>query len=241
MREALCQFWGEEMRAHGFQSVATPPLVASEAEELIFEEKSYAVFPGRGPAHAHLFAVTKGALPVRFAEMAEQFFPLPQEETEGLFLSRLQLTDSLHLFCTPQQALAECISSLQFFDRTIKILKLEPNWVLKDVRPLHSSVKQAEWKSAVRLLTEGIETVHTPFEKSLDPSVKEGPCLEMRVGDALGRKWAVASMGVDLIHGRSLSGVMLKGSLFGSVERLVALLLENGVDLNRIVRRAKPG
>lgn len=81
--------------------------------------------------------------------------------------------------------------------------------------------------------------------------------MEMRVSDSLGRKWALAFLGVDELVPRQTAlsfrsaerqekvpvkeaPVMLRGALLGSVERVVALLIENGVDINRVLRRAKP-
>ncbi len=241
--ESLYAFWKSAVQAQGYQLVATPPLLLDETEGgLEFEEKHYAVLPAKAAAHARLFSEGNYKVPVKFAECAETFFPLTREKTEGLLMSRLQRVDALHLFCTQSQALQECISSLQFFEQTIKIFPFEPHWVLLDSRPIHAPVRQAEWRLAVRLLAQALEGQQIQAEKSSQLAAKQGPRLEMRVSDSLGRKWAVASLGVDVWQPAKLNRpfVMLTGSLFGSFERLIALMLENGADLN-LLRRSKPG
>lgn len=255
LREALMDFWKKEVRGAGFQVVATPGLLKDDAGELEFEGQHYAVLPGRATAHARLFVdvgYQQRDLPIRFAESAELFLPLERDRLEGLLESRLRTADFLHSFCSREQALNECISSLQFFDKTIKMLNFEPYWVLADLRPVHSPVKQADWRHAVQLLRQAIEGAGFQVERQAQPAGMQGPFLEMCVGDSLGRKWALAFLGTDELipHQMAISfrdaerkeqaPVMLRGALFGSVERVVALLLENGVDINRVLRRAKP-
>ncbi|MCE5315924.1 MAG: hypothetical protein LLG04_00995, partial [Parachlamydia sp.] len=255
LRETLLDFWKREVRSAGFQVVATPGLLKDDAGDLEFEGQFYSAFPGRAAAHAKLFAeggYQHRDLPIRFAESAELFLPLAKVRLEGLFETRLRTSDYLHLFCTRQQVLGECISSLQFFDKTIKMLNFEPYWVLSDLRPVHSPVKQADWRQAVQLLSQGLEGAGIKAEKRSEPAGMQGPSLEMRIGDSLGRKWALAFLGTEELISRQMAlsfrdaerreqaPVMLRGALFGSVERVVALLLENGVDINSVVRRAKP-
>lgn len=266
LREALLDFWKKEVRGAGFQIVQTPGLWKENAGNFEVEGQEYAVLPARAAAHAKLFAqlFAEGGyqeLPVRLAECAERFLPQSRERLEGLFETRLRTCDYLHLFCTRQQALGACISSLQFFDKTIKMLCFEPYWVLADLRPVHSPVKQADWRHAAQLLQQSAEGAGIQVERRSQPAgiqgPLEGPALEMRVSDSLGRKWALAFLGVDELVPRQTAlsfrsaerqekvpvkeaPVMLRGALLGSVERVVALLIENGVDINRVLRRAKP-
>jgi threonyl-tRNA synthetase len=215
LREKIFDFWREAVEREGYQRVETPAM-----------------------SHAWLFSVGKYHLPVRFAEWADRFEP--QEELEGLFRTQLTRGDALHLFAAPEQALDLCISSLQFFDKTLKIFSFEAHWALVDSRPVHSPVRQADWRQAVQLLLGAAEGAGLPVEKSSQKAGEWGPHLEMRVADALGREWAVASWGVNLgVNLAKQMPVMFSGSLISSLERLVALALENGIDLNLELRRAK--
>src|SRR5262249_8673843 len=153
----------------------------------------------------------------KIAELGPQFFPLKAEETEGLFKSRIQTVDQLTLFCNSQEVVAQCISSLHFFEETIKIFSFEPEWVLFDQRAAGAPVSQSVWHCASSQLKEAVKGIQGHVEREVANPGWDGPRLEMRLSDSLGRKWPISHLGISCSLKKER--VTLTGSLFGALER----------------------
>lgn len=244
LREHLLTWWSDQMRRQGHQIIATPGMAHAVKEPILaveFEKEDYQLFSDRAEAHAHLYAQTQPTyqeMPVRYAEYGEKFEPVRRQDLEGMLRSRLFYADSINLFCEQGQVPQELISSLQFFDKIVKIFGFEYQWYLVASRGFRSAGTLAKWDLAVDWLIKAIEACgFTYAQDSLNEAVL-GPRLEIRISDPLGQGWPGPSLGVNLkypmqfkLHYKGSNGrehvpVMLSGSLFGSIERFTALLLE---------------
>ena len=171
--------------------------------------------------------------------MRRKVCPVPTQDLDGMLRTRLFYSDVLHSFCEEGQVLEELISSLQFFDKIVKIIGFESRWNLIAIRDSHAVGTLAKWDKAVNWLIEAMEICRFNYETDHLKEAVLGPRLELQLSDPLGQLWTCSKVGIDLHHSRSIKWegsrtgipaqkpVLVSGSLFGSVERFAALLLEN--------------
>jgi threonyl-tRNA synthetase len=228
MRQALLDKWRNLLTEERFQFICTPPLVEGELPS------------SRLPLHAELFALQQPAfydLPLRFAECANVEQPVAAHELCGLLRQPHFTADEESVFCRPDQVVKLLISSLQTINKTITILGLQCRSTLC-LRGEGSRGTPAQWKRALTWIEEALTQV--AFEgltREKQPSLS-GPRLELRVVDLLGREWLVAWVGIDCVlpeqlklgyqnkEGDALPPVMIARSLLTSLERTLALLVE---------------
>jgi threonyl-tRNA synthetase len=226
----------EKYGADSFQPIKTPV----EGEEFFLK-------PMNCPHHCEIYKSSPRSykdLPIRYAEFGTVYRYEQSGELHGLTRVRGFTQDDAHLFCMPSQVKDEFIkvidlvlytfNSLGFSDYTAQIS-------LRDQKD-HSKYigSDKNWEQAEKDILEAVE------EKGLKNVVIEygeaafyGPKLDFMVRDAIGRKWQLGTIQVDynLPERFDLTyigednakhrPVMKHRAPFGSLERFVAVLIEN--------------
>lgn len=197
--------------------------------------------PSLTPLHALTFQAlkpTERQMPIRYGECA-QFFEQEDEDTlAGLFKTRVYEADRVSLFCTPEQFFEEFISSLHFIEKIIKMFGFEHHWTF--VHRIQGRVPYFEkWDASVKEMERGLELCGIEYQKDPTTTHPYGPCVHVCITDALGREWKGPFLGIDFYHVEQLKlryskegtqnqePVLLVRSLFGSIERFLALLVEH--------------
>ena len=226
----------EKYGADSFQPIKTPV----EGEEFFLK-------PMNCPHHCEIYKSSPRSykdLPLRLAEFGTVYRYEQSGELHGLTRVRGFTQDDAHLFCMPGQVKEEFIkvidlvlyvfSSLGFSDYTAQISLRDRNDRSKYIG------SDENWELAEKSIIEAVE------EKGLKNVVIEygeaafyGPKLDFMVRDAIGRKWQLGTIQVDynLPERFDLTyigednakhrPVMIHRAPFGSLERFVAVLIEN--------------
>lgn len=245
LRNLLLDWWYREHRLQKYQLVSTPFSINSDmlqkAENRKFEDRSSGLIPIKAPLHALLFKSQLHSykeLPIRTCEFSEFCETEKESHLWGLFRCRVFNADCGYIFCLKDQVLPELISSLQFIEKNFKMLGFETHWYLiaKNTSFKGSAKK---WNESQDILTQAMSLCHLDFIHDTEENVSYGPRVELRVKDALGREWKGPYVYIDLSHpekfGLHYQGqedrmhppVMIGRSIFGSLERLTALLIEH--------------
>ena len=226
----------EKYGKDSFQPIKTPV----EGEEFLLK-------PMNCPHHCEIYKSSPRSykdLPLRLAEFGTVYRYEQSGELHGLTRVRGFTQDDAHLFCMPGQVKEEfkkvidlvlyTFSSLGFNDYTAQISLRD-----KDDRSKYIGSDE-NWELAEKDIQEAVE------EKVLQNVVIEygeaafyGPKLDFMVRDAIGRKWQLGTIQVDynLPERFDLTyigednakhrPVMIHRAPFGSLERFVAVLIEN--------------
>lgn len=226
----------EKYGKDSFQPIKTPV----EGEEFLLK-------PMNCPHHCEIYKSAPRSykdLPLRYAEFGTVYRYEQSGELHGLTRVRGFTQDDAHLFCMPNQVKEEFIkvidlvlytfSSLGFSDFTAQISLRDQNDHSKYIG------SDENWERAEKDIIEAVE------EKGLKNVVIEygeaafyGPKLDFMVRDAIGRKWQLGTIQVDynLPERFDLTyigednakhrPVMIHRAPFGSLERFVAVLIEN--------------
>lgn len=217
----------------------TPEIINAPFTEL--DGLSYVVPPCLTPSHARMFQANLHSykeLPIRYAECAVVSSIGKDGSLWGLLNNRLTLSDFAHIFCSPVQLETELISSLQFIDKFIKMFDFEYHWNLGG-RGQKFAGTLNQWKKAHDSFVNAFEKCGFTYSYHENESKFSGPFAEALLIDSIGREWKGPRISVDFNtperFGLRYQGpddemhapIMLVRSLFGSVERFTAVLVEH--------------
>ncbi|MBW8358986.1 MAG: threonine--tRNA ligase [Weeksellaceae bacterium] len=225
----------EKYGADSFQPIKTP----NEGEEFMLK-------PMNCPHHCEIYKVGQWSyrdLPKRFAEFGTVYRYEQSGELHGLTRVRGFTQDDAHLFCTPDQLMTEfegVIDLVMYVFRNLGFEDFVTQVSLRDPDNKEKYIGSDEnWEKAENAIitaakNKGLKTVVEYGEAAF-----YGPKLDFMVKDALGRKWQLGTIQVDYnlperfdltyigSDGEKHRPVMIHRAPFGSLERFIAILLEN--------------
>ena len=218
-----------------FQPIKTPK-----------ENEEFYLKPMNCPHHCEIYNSQKFSykdLPIRYAEFGTVYRYEQSGELHGLTRVRGFTQDDAHIFCTEDQLDSEfknvidltlyVFESLELSDFSAQISIRDP----KNMEKYIGDVKA--WEKSEKAIIKAVQ------DKNLDYNIEEGeaafygPKLDFMVKDALGRKWQLGTIQVDYNlpdrfdltyidkNNESKRPVMIHRAPFGSLERFIAILLEN--------------
>lgn len=199
--------------------------------------------PSLCPHHALIYrsrARSYRELPLRIAELGGMFRSEPSGVLGGLTRVRaIQLNDA-HVFCTPGQAGDEALAALELIGEAHRALGIRP---VRHRLSLPGAggkyvADPALWERATALLTEVLQRSGVPFEAVEGEAAFYGPKIDVQIADAAGRESTLSTVQIDFHQperfglrytgpdGSAHRPVMVHRSVIGSVERVVAHLIE---------------
>lgn len=221
--------------ADSFQPIKTP----NEGEEFLLK-------PMNCPHHCEIYKTSQWSyrdLPKRYAEFGTVYRYEQSGELHGLTRVRGFTQDDAHLFCTPDQLMEEfkktidlvlyVFGSLGFADFTAQISLRDPENKEKYIGS-DENWEKAETAIVTAATEKGLNTVTEYGEAAF-----YGPKLDFMVKDALGRSWQLGTIQVDYNlperfdlwytgnDNEKHRPVMIHRAPFGSMERFIAILIEN--------------
>ncbi|MFJ6619554.1 threonine--tRNA ligase [Kitasatospora sp. NPDC091335] len=199
--------------------------------------------PSLCPHHALIYRSRPHSyreLPLRMAELGGMYRSELSGVLGGLTRVRaIQLNDA-HVFCTPEQAADEAVAALELIREVHRVLGVVPVRYRLSLPGAGGKyvADPALWERAVALLTEVLERSGVPFEAAEGEAAFYGPKIDVQIADGAGREFTLSTVQIDFhqperfnLHYIGADGarhrpVMVHRSVIGSVERVVAHLIE---------------
>jgi len=225
----------EKYGADSFQPISTP----QEGEQFMLK-------PMNCPHHCEIYNATPHSykdMPLRMAEFGTVYRYEQSGELHGLTRVRSFTQDDAHHFCREDQLREEFKSIIDLILYIYKIVGFTEYSAQVSLRDPDNKQKyigsDENWERAER------DIIEAAAEKNLVTTVVTGeaafygPKLDFMVKDAIGRKWQLGTIQVDynlperfdLTYNGSDNQkhrpVMIHRTIFGSMERFVAVLIEN--------------
>jgi threonyl-tRNA synthetase len=241
---------------YGFQEVITPQLFRAELYKIsghyeLFREDMFSMEgdeheelmlkPMNCPGHCHLFASRKRSyreLPLRFAEFSRLHRNERSGTLTGLSRVRSMAQDDAHVYCEPEQVRGELDAFFALTAEVYRALGLPEPEVFVSTRPERFAGDPADWALAGEELAAAVERAGHPRRIKPGEGAFYGPKVEVDFGDALGRRWTLATLQVDVAmparfglryvgrDGGDHRPAMLHRAILGSLERFIALYIE---------------
>jgi threonyl-tRNA synthetase len=218
-----------------FQPIKTP----SEDEEFLLK-------PMNCPHHCEIYKSKPRSykdLPIRYAEFGTVYRYEQSGELHGLTRVRGFTQDDAHIFCTQDQVKEEfakvidlvlhVFGALGFGDFTAQVSLRDPE------KPEKYIGDEADWDLAEKGIQEVADEKGLSTVVALGEAAFYGPKLDFMVKDAIGRKWQLGTIQVDYTlpqrfeleyvgsDNKKHRPVMIHRAPFGSMERFIAILIEN--------------
>ena len=225
----------EKYGKDSFQPVSTP----QEGEQFMLK-------PMNCPHHCEIYNATPHSyrdLPLRMAEFGTVYRYEQSGELHGLTRVRSFTQDDAHHYCRPDQLKDEfksIIDLVQFIFKAVSLEDFTAQISLRDPENKDKYIGSDEnWKKAEKAIIEAAEEKKLETTVVLGEAAFYGPKLDFMVKDAIGRKWQLGTIQVDynlperfdLTYNGSDNQkhrpVMIHRAIFGSMERFIAVLIEN--------------
>jgi len=218
-----------------FQPIRTPD-----------EDEEYLLKPMNCPHHCEIYKTKPRSykdLPLRLAEFGTVYRYEQSGELHGLTRVRGFTQDDAHIFCRPDQVEEEFMKVIDLVLYVFKALGFNEYSAQVSLRDRENHEKyignDEDWDRAEQAIIKTAELKGLPTVVEYGEAAFYGPKLDFMVRDALGRKWQLGTIQVDYqlpqrfeleytgSDNQKHRPVMIHRAPFGSLERFVAILIEN--------------
>lgn len=177
-------------------------------------------------------------LPLRYFELGTVSRHEKSGVLHGLLRVREFTQDDAHIFCMPEQLHQEIINIIDFIRDTMAIFNFEYEMEIS-TRPEKSIGTDEDWERAERILKEVLDNQGIPYEINEGDGAFYGPKIDVKLKDAIGRKWQCATIQCDFAlperfdlyyvdsDGKRKRPVMLHRVILGAIERFMGVLIEH--------------
>ena len=255
LRTILEDFEKKEHLKRGYQIVIGPHLLRMELwkqsghfenyrDKMYFtkvEDAEYGIKPMNCLAHMLIYKSQIRSyrdLPIRYFELGTVYRHEKSGELHGLLRVRGFTQDDAHLLCRPDQLNEEICAIIEFVDDVMKIFGFEYEIELS-TRPEKSIGSDEDWDRATHALVQALKTKNLPYEVHEGEGAFYGPKIDVKLKDALNRRWQCATIQVDFTlperfdltyvgsDGERHRPVMLHRVILGAMERFIGVLIEH--------------
>lgn len=225
----------EKYGADSFRPITTPQ-----------EGEVFMLKPMNCPHHCEIYNATPHSyrdLPLRMAEFGTVYRYEQSGELHGLTRVRSFTQDDAHHFCRPDQLKDEFKSIIDLVQYIFKVggfSEFTAQISLRDPANKQKYIGSDEnWEKAEKAIIEAAGEKNLTTTIAMGEAAFYGPKLDFMVRDAIGRKWQLGTIQVDYNlperfeltymgnDNQKHQPVMIHRAIFGSMERFVAVLIEN--------------
>ena len=255
LRSLIENFERREHLKRGYQIVMGPQMLKADLwkrsghwdnyrDHMYFSEvegQMYGIKPMNCVAHMLIYKSRVRSyreLPLRFFELGTVLRHERSGVLHGLTRVRQFTQDDAHILCMPEQVESEILGVLEFVSEVMGIFGFEYEVELS-TRPEKSIGTDAEWELATNALIGALQTRGLPYEVCEGEGAFYGPKIDIKLKDALQRRWQCATIQCDFTlperfdltyvgpDGERHRPVMLHRVILGSLERFLGVLVEH--------------
>ena len=207
----------------------------------VIDDQSYGIKPMNCLSHMLIYRSKIRSyrdLPKRYFELGTVHRHERSGVLHGLLRVREFTQDDAHIICTPEQLNDEIRGVLNFVRDVMAIFQFEYDLEVS-TRPEKSIGTDEDWALATSALIQAVEQNGLPYEINEGDGAFYGPKIDVKLRDALGRKWQCATIQCDftlperfdLVYtdsdGQRKRPVMIHRVILGAIERFIGVLIEH--------------
>ncbi|MFC1841301.1 threonine--tRNA ligase [Thermodesulfobacteriota bacterium] len=255
LRHLIEDFEVKEHLKRGYEMVKGPQILKTDLwqksghfenyrENMYFTEidsQSYGIKPMNCLSHMLIYKSKIRS----YRDLPKRYFELGlvhRHERSGVLhgLSRVRefTQDDAHILCTPEQLGNEIKGVLEFISDVMSIFNFEYELEVS-TRPEKSIGSDEDWERATGSLIKAMEDLSLPYDINEGDGAFYGPKIDIKLKDALDRKWQCATVQCDFTlperfdlnfidqNGEKQRPVMIHRVILGSIERFIGVLIEH--------------
>jgi len=255
LRTVLEDFERREHLKRGYDIVLGPQILKKELwqrsghyenyrENMYFTEvdgQSYGIKPMNCLSHMMIYKSQLRSyreLPLRYFELGTVHRHERAGVLHGLLRVRGFTQDDAHIICMPEQLDAEIKGVISFVNDIMGIFGFDYEMELS-TRPEKSIGSDEDWERATNALRAALVDSGRPFDINEGDGAFYGPKIDIKLRDALDRKWQCATIQCDFTlperfdltyvaaDGEKRRPVMVHRVILGAIERFIGVLIEH--------------
>jgi len=253
--QELTNFWRHEHRLAGYEEIKTPLILNRSLweqsghwehfrENMYFtriDEQDYAVKPMNCPGAMLVYRSKLHSyrdLPRRIAEMGIVHRHELSGTLHGLMRVRSFTQDDAHIFMLPDQVESEVAGIIGLMDRFYSVFGFDYRVELS-TRPEKAMGSIEMWDKATAILEKVLKDKGVDYRLNIGDGAFYGPKIDFHLEDCLGRSWQCGTIQLDFQmpekfdltyvgeDGGKHRPAVIHRVIYGSMERLMALLIEH--------------
>jgi threonyl-tRNA synthetase len=255
LRHVLEEFEIREHLRRGYEIVKGPQILKTELwkksghfenyrENMYFTEidnQSYGIKPMNCLSHMLIYSSALRSyrdLPKRYFELGLVHRHERSGVLHGLLRVREFTQDDAHILCTPDQLDQEIKGVLDFVKDVMGIFGFEYDLEIS-TRPQKSIGSDEDWERATGALVKAMDDNRLPYQVNEGDGAFYGPKIDVKLTDALDRKWQCATIQCDFTlperfnlfyidkDGQKHRPAMIHRVILGALERFIGILIEH--------------
>ncbi|MGB9730082.1 MAG: threonine--tRNA ligase [Thermoprotei archaeon] len=208
------------------------------------KDEEYGVKPMNCPGHILIYKSSLKSyrdLPFKLSEFGTVYRWEQEGELYGLLRLRGFTQDDGHAFLREDQVKDEVKNILNEVIRILGLFgfKKDDVRISLSTRPSHSIGTDEQWRKAEKALKEALDEIEMNYEIKEGEGAFYGPKIDVDFRDSLGRWWQCSTIQVDFAlperfdiyyidqDNKPKRPVMVHRALLGSIERFMAIIIEN--------------
>ena len=253
--QELTDYWREEHRRAGYEEIKTPLILNRTLweqsghwdhfrDDMYFtsiDEQDYAVKPMNCPGAMLVYRDKMHSyrdLPRRIAEMGIVHRHELSGTLHGLMRVRSFTQDDAHIFMLPDQVESEVAGVIELMDQFYSVFGFDYRVELS-TRPEKAMGTAEMWDKATDILEKVLVDKNIDYRLNEGDGAFYGPKIDFHLEDCLGRSWQCGTIQLDFQmpekfdltyigeDGDKHRPVVIHRVIYGSMERLMALLIEH--------------
>jgi len=255
LRGRLEQMLYKAHRIRGYEPVRGPEILKSEmwmrsghyacyGENMYLtqiDKQEYGIKPMNCIGHILMFKHSGKSyrdLPIKFFEYGVVHRHEKSGVLHGLFRVREFTQDDAHIICTPEQIKDEVLEVVEFIDKIMTTFDFNYEMEIS-TKPEKAIGDDDVWDMATQGLKDALESRGLNYGIDEGGGAFYGPKIDVKITDAIGRKWQCATIQVDFNlperfemeytdeNNEKKQPVMIHRAILGSFERFIGILIEH--------------
>ena len=205
------------------------------------DEQEYGIKPMNCLGHIQVFKQTQKSyrdLPLKYYEYGVVHRHEKSGVLHGLLRVREFTQDDAHIFCEPHQIASEVLEVVEFVDSVMKLFGFEYTMEIA-TKPEKAIGEDDVWELATQGLIDALKGNDLPYTIDEGGGAFYGPKIDIKITDAIGRKWQCGTIQVDFNLPQRFEvqyiaedntrkqPVMIHRAILGSFERFIGILTEH--------------
>jgi len=257
LRHVVETYWKETHLKRGYELLVSPHVAKLDLwktsghadfyadgmfRPIDVDEEQYQLKPMNCPFHIMIYKdgyYSYKDLPKRWAELGTVYRYERSGTMHGLFRVRGFTQDDAHIFCLPEQIASEIKGVLDLVEEVLSSFGFTEYEVNLSTRPEKSVGDDGIWDQAEASLKEALDMKGWEFVVDEGGGAFYGPKIDVKIKDAIGRKWQCSTIQVDFNlperfdinyadrDNSKKRPIMIHRAIFGSLERFIGVATEN--------------
>ncbi|XP_058210500.1 threonine--tRNA ligase, chloroplastic/mitochondrial 2 isoform X2 [Rhododendron vialii] len=257
VRHIIEDTWKKIHMDHGYDLLYTPHVARADLwkisghldfykenmyDQMKIEEELYQLRPMNCPYHILVYKRKLHSyrdFPIRVAELGTVYRYELSGSLHGLFRVRGFTQDDAHIFCLEDQIKDEIRGVLDLTEKILLQFGFSKYEVNLSTRPEKAVGGDDIWEKATSALKDALDDKGWNYQVDDGGGAFYGPKIDLKIEDALGRKWQCSTIQVDFnlpqrfdityvdSNSEKQRPIMIHRAVLGSLERFFGVLIEH--------------